>query len=162
MATKTKTETTNDPEHLIGTGAIKYDADKPCAFRGLVDYFPRALEAVAEVSTFGARKYAWKGWENVDDGINRYSDAMMRHFLRESRGETVDPDSSLLHAAHTAWGALARLELILRDAESLEDWLTSPDVKEMVDYINTSVYLTPQEQSNVCLSYMYVNPEELQ
>jgi hypothetical protein len=29
----------------------------------------------------------------------------------------VDPDSGLLHAAHTAWGALARLELILREKE---------------------------------------------
>jgi hypothetical protein len=30
----------------------------------------------------------------------------------------LDPDSSLPHAAHTAWGALARLELILREYEA--------------------------------------------
>jgi hypothetical protein len=106
--------TTDDPS-LIGTGAIKYDGGKPCSFRGAIEYFPRAITAVAEISTFGAQKYAWKGWEGVDDGINRYSDAMVRHMLKEAMGEEVDPDSGLLHAAHLAWGALARLELILRE-----------------------------------------------
>jgi hypothetical protein len=111
---ETKEFTTDDPS-LIGTGAIKYDGGKPCSFRGAVQYFPRAITAVAEISTFGAKKYAWNGWEAVDDGINRYSDAMVRHMLSEAMGEDLDPDSGLLHAAHLAWGALARLELILRE-----------------------------------------------
>jgi hypothetical protein len=111
------TEFTTDDPSKIGTGAIKYDGGKPCSFRGAIEYFPRAITAVAEISTFGAKKYAWKGWEQVDDGIARYSDAMVRHLLKEGTGETVDPDSGLLHAAHCAWGALARLELILRDIE---------------------------------------------
>lgn len=93
----------------------KLDSGKPCVFRGLIEYFPRASMAVAEVSTFGAQKYVWKGWETVPDGLNRYSDAMMRHILKEGMGEVNDPDSKLLHAAHTAWGALARLELMLRN-----------------------------------------------
>lgn len=106
----------DNPENVY-TGAVKYDGGKPCAFRGLVQYFPRAATAVAEISTFGASKYAWAGWEAVPDGINRYSDAMVRHLLKEGAGEDVDPDSGLLHAAHTAWGALARLELMLREKE---------------------------------------------
>lgn len=107
-------DTTDDPTK-IGTGAIKYDKGKPCTYRGLVGYFPRAATAVAEISTFGANKYAWSGWEQVDDGFNRYSDAMMRHIMAEATGETHDPDSGLLHAAHAAWGAMARLELYLRE-----------------------------------------------
>lgn len=113
-------EFTNDDPSKIGSGAIKYDGGKPCAFRGLVQYFPRACLAVSEISTFGAQKYAWSGWEGVEDGINRYSDALVRHLLKEGSGEVVDPDSGLLHAAHTAWGALARLELILREKEQNE------------------------------------------
>lgn len=113
------TEYTEDPTDKIGTGAIKYDGGKPCAFRGLVQYFPRASLAVATVSTFGAEKYAWRGWENVEDGFNRYSDAMVRHLMKEGAGEHIDPDSGLLHAAHTAWGALARLELLMREKEAL-------------------------------------------
>lgn len=116
--TETNKETTTDSEENIARGAIKYDAGKPAVFRGLIDYFPRAVEQVASVSTFGASKYAWKGWEGVDDGINRYSDAMARHLLEEAKGKPFDSDSGLLHAAHVAWGALARLELMLRERDA--------------------------------------------
>lgn len=108
--------TTDDPSK-IGTGAIKYDGGKPALWRGVFEYFPRAISAVGDISTFGARKYAWAGWEGVEDGIARYSDAMVRHLAKEGAGEVLDPDSGLLHAAHTAWGSLARLELILREQE---------------------------------------------
>lgn len=95
----------------------KLDAGKTCVFRGAIGYFPRAINAVAEVSTFGASKYTWRGWESVPDGIARYSDALGRHLLREGAGEQSDPDSRLLHAAHSAWNALARLELMLKEKE---------------------------------------------
>jgi len=96
----------------------KLDSGKVCAFRGAIDYFPRAIESVAAVSTFGASKYAWKGWETVPEGFERYSDAMVRHLISAGKGEAADPDSGLLHDAHTAWNALARLELKLRALES--------------------------------------------
>lgn len=110
-------EKTPDSVDKIAKGAIKYDGGKPCIFQGAIDYFPRAIEAVAEISTFGATKYAWKGWESVDNGINRYSDAMVRHLIAEGKGEVLDRDSGLRHAAHMAWGALARLELMIRESE---------------------------------------------
>lgn len=101
--------------HELGA---KLDAGKPCLFRGAIDYFPRAIEQVAAISTFGASKYAWKGWITVPDGITRYSDAMVRHLIAEGKGELLDRDSGLRHAAHAAWGALARLELMLRNDEN--------------------------------------------
>jgi len=96
----------------------KLDAGKAAVWQGLLAYFPRACEQVAAVSTFGASKYAWKGWESVPRGIERYSDAMARHLIKEGSGELTDPDSKFLHAAHTAWNALARLELMLREKEN--------------------------------------------
>jgi hypothetical protein len=93
----------------------KLDAGKTSIWRGGIDYFPRAIEAVAAISTFGARKYAWKGWESVPEGVERYSDALVRHLIAESKGEVLDADSGLLHAAHAAWNALAVLELKLRE-----------------------------------------------
>lgn len=114
-------EVSYDAEDKKAAGAIKYDGGKPCAYRGAISYFPRAIETVAAVSTFGANKYAWKGWERVDDGFNRYSDAMVRHQLGEGKGEVLDPDSGLLHAGHIAWNALARLELLLREREQKDD-----------------------------------------
>jgi len=110
-------EYTNDSAEDISKGAIKYDGGKSPVFRGALAYFPRAISAVAAVSAFGASKYAWKGWEGVPDGFNRYSDAMVRHLAYEGQGEILDPDSGLLHAAHAAWNSLARLELLLKERE---------------------------------------------
>ena len=115
----TKEFTTDDPSK-IGTGAIKYDGGKPSLWRGVFEYFPRAVEAVGQISTFGASKYAWKGWESVPDGYNRYSDALGRHLLREGIDGPYDvTDSNLLHAAQVAWNALARLELELKKGTAL-------------------------------------------
>ena len=75
------------------------------------------MESVAALSTFGASKYAWKGWESVPDGYNRYSDALVRHLIKEGKGEVLDDDSGLSHATAVAWNALARLELMLRETE---------------------------------------------
>lgn len=79
--------------------------------------FSRALSAVGEVGTYGARKYSDDGWTAVPDGERRYTDALLRHLLAEARGEAFDSESELLHAAHTAWNALARLDLMLRAGE---------------------------------------------
>jgi hypothetical protein len=110
-------EVTNDTAENIAKGAIKYDANKPAIFRGVIDYFPRAVESIGKVSTRGAAKYAWKGWESVPDGFNRYSDALMRHLVAEGKGEEVDEDTQLYHAEQVAWNAMARLELFLRYAD---------------------------------------------
>ena len=92
----------------------KMDAGKVPVFQGVLDYFPRALVAIAEVSGFGASKYAWKGWESVEDGENRYKNASARHQMYRAMGEEVDPDSGLLHECHEVWNHLAALELRLR------------------------------------------------
>lgn len=115
-------EFTEDDPSKIGTGAVKYDGGKPCVWRGVINYFPRALWGVAEISTFGAQKYAWSGWEDVKDGYERYRDAQFRHALKDAMGEGVDPDSKLLHLKHEAWGALAALELALREQEPEPEW----------------------------------------
>ncbi|QDP50620.1 MAG: hypothetical protein Tp1125DCM00d2C21254131_61 [Prokaryotic dsDNA virus sp.] len=118
MSTTVAKEFTNDKAEDVAKGAIKYDGGKSPVFRGAVSYFPRAISAVAEVSAFGASKYEWNGWRGVDDGYNRYSDAMVRHLGYEGSGEVLDPDSGLLHAAHAAWNALARLELLIKEQQN--------------------------------------------
>lgn len=94
----------------------KLDAGKIRAGLVLGD-FSRALRAVSEIGTFGANKYTEHGWLSVPNGFERYSDAMLRHWLDECSGEAYAADSGLLHAAHLAWNALARLELLLRTKE---------------------------------------------
>lgn len=96
----------SEPGAKLDAGKIRADL--------LLD-FSRALNAVAEVSDFGARKYSPGGWQYVPDGINRYRAAQLRHML--AGREVHDKDSGLLHLAHEAWNALAVLELTIRKNE---------------------------------------------
>lgn len=72
--------------------------------------FGNALDAVAEVTTFGASKYSPGGWRQVDDGANRYMEAFGRHMIKLASGETID-ESGCLHKAQMIWNLLASLEL---------------------------------------------------
>ena len=105
----------HDPNGIpAGAPGSKLDAGKNRL--GLVlGSFSNALWAVGEVGTYGATKYCDHGWEQVPDGVSRYTDALMRHMLKELGGEMSDADTDMLHAAHSAWNALARLELIVRE-----------------------------------------------
>ena len=107
-------EAKKDPNGLDAHDpGAKLDAEK--VRLGLVLHgFSRALLAVGKVGTYGAAKYSDNGWMQVDDGQRRYTDAMYRHLMSEASGEDCDYESNLLHAAHTAWNALARLELMLK------------------------------------------------
>lgn len=77
----------------------------------------RAITEVAKVGTFGAAKYTDGGWVDVPDGFRRYEDAQQRHAADRHRGEMLDKESQLLHLAHEAWNALAKLDLHLRENE---------------------------------------------
>lgn len=98
------------------TPGAKLDAGKHRPALVLGD-FARALTEVSKVGTYGATKYTEHGWVDVPNGIARYEEAAMRHWLSEKAGQEFDLDTGLLHAAHNAWNALARLDLILRKKE---------------------------------------------
>ena len=108
-------ETERDPNGIDNHApGAKLDEGKLLA--GLLLQFPRALTAVLEVGTFGTKKYSRGGWQHVENGVERYTDAMIRHLLKEPV-ESEDPDSGFPHEWHLAWNALSRLELMLREAE---------------------------------------------
>lgn len=90
----------------------KHDKGKPRP-QLVLGTMAQAVQAVIEVAEHGARKYSPDNWLKVPNALDRYTDAMLRHLLADLEGEERDKDSGLLHAAHAAWGALARLELML-------------------------------------------------
>jgi hypothetical protein len=94
----------------------KFDSGKPPVYQGFRQYFPRAIEAVANVSAFGATKYSVpyedQNWARVPAA--KFEDSIDRHATAMGRGETYAEDSKLLHLAHRAWNAMATLELALR------------------------------------------------
>lgn len=100
---------------------LKHDAVKPRPLL-ILRSMARALQAVIEVGEHGARTYSEDNWLQVPGGIERYTNAMLRHQLKELAGDNVDdPDSGLTHAAHIAWNSLARLELMIRANEHEKD-----------------------------------------
>lgn len=104
----------------LNTPGAKGDAGKTKAHLVLGD-FARALNEVVKIGDFGSRKYTASGWVTVPDGINRYNDARMRHWLYRMSGEELDPESGFLHEAHEIWNALAALDLKLRAKEDTND-----------------------------------------
>jgi Domain of unknown function (DUF5664) len=107
-----------DPNGLAAnTPGAKLDAGK--VRPGLVlGGFARALLAVSRIGTYGAVKYTDNGWMEVPNGVERYDDAKLRHWLFEKSGIECDPDTAELHAAHEAWNSLARLDLLIRQRET--------------------------------------------
>ncbi len=101
-----------DPSGLDAheTGA-KLDDGK--VLGGLVGDFGLALTEVAKVGTYGANKYTRGGWQHVENGVERYGDAMWRHMLLQ-KTEGIDPESGIEHEIHAVWNAIAKLELRLR------------------------------------------------
>jgi hypothetical protein len=60
----------------------------------------RATQGMAEVLTFGAKKYAPNSWQTVPNGKARYLDALIRHLEAYRAGEVYDKESGIMHLAH--------------------------------------------------------------
>lgn len=114
--------------------AKKYDSGKSPVFQGFIQYFSKAMKAVAFVSFYGKEKYEVPFEEKNFLGlpVARLTDADARHLLDEVDG-LYDSETSLLHAAHHAWEAMARLEVMLRAGTPLRD----PSVTESLSDLAT-------------------------
>lgn len=94
----------------VGT---KYDDGKPRLAEMVID-FKKPLLELCKVWEFGANKYSKSNWKLVDNGKDRYTNAMLRHLLQED-DNPIDDESGLPHASHIAFNALARLYFILQE-----------------------------------------------
>ena len=94
---------------------IKYDTDKPRLGEMFLD-FSTAMEALSKVWEFGVKKYGKGNWKYVVNARNRYTNALLRHLAAEAENEW-DDETHLLHAAHVAWNALARLFFIINSVD---------------------------------------------
>jgi hypothetical protein len=128
-------------EALIDVFDTFFDVDLPIAQRVedaavmLSEALPPQLylRGAIEVGSYGARKYERDNWLHVDDGINRYYEAVGRHVEDLICGHWYDDDkegpdgetvegSHLPNLSHIFWGILAAGELLSRkrDAETFE------------------------------------------
>lgn len=88
-----------------GAGGLKFDSGK-LLFSTLTRGLALPLRAVAEVLTYGAKKYARNSWQTVPNAKVRYEDALDRHLNEWRSGKSHDEESGLHHLAHAACNVL--------------------------------------------------------
>ena len=96
---------------------IKLNNGKLHLGKVILKQFPNAIKAIAKCSEYGHLKYKdtdqdWLNFKRIENPYDAYTDAMIRHFLEE---DDVDKESDLPHIYHTAWNAMARLEVYLNN-----------------------------------------------
>ncbi|MHC4648173.1 MAG: dATP/dGTP diphosphohydrolase domain-containing protein [Planctomycetota bacterium] len=59
-----------------------------------------AIEKIVEIITHGQEKYGENNWKELENPMDRYFAALMRHLVAWKKGERIDKDSGLSHLAH--------------------------------------------------------------
>lgn len=95
---------------------LKFDSGKP-RWSLLTHGLAKSLAGIVAVLTFGAKKYAAHSWRNVQNGQERYKDALYRHLHAIESGELTDPESGCSHWSHVATNALFLHELEIQNAK---------------------------------------------
>ena len=88
----------------------KHDNGKPRIADMIIDYKTQLLE-LCKVFEHGTDTYGLGNWKQVENGEERFTNAMIRHLLKED--EVYDEETGLLHAAQVFFNAGARLYFIL-------------------------------------------------
>lgn len=111
-------------DELMKKEGIKKDDGKPRY--DLID--SEALDEMAKVLTFGAKKYEANNWRK---GISysRIAAAILRHTFALLRGQILDPESGLYHSAHVQCNAMFLTWMIIHRKDM--DDLYSVDRTEM-------------------------------
>lgn len=101
VGTPIKNYTETDPKINAKSAEIgaKFDDDKT-RMDLLMCGCAKALEQVAKVLTFGAKKYADDNWRLVANAKKRYTAALHRHLSAHYQGQQKDNESNLDHLAH--------------------------------------------------------------
>lgn len=95
-----------DLEYEVMGDFLKFDSTKP-----RMALVPASLGyKVAEVVTYGAKKYKADNWRKVKSR-EPYINALERHLAAYKNGEMIDPESGLTHMAHIACNAAFLIEL---------------------------------------------------
>lgn len=105
------------PERMASFQGVKHSSNKLPLGILIQSQFPNALQALSKVTKYGHEKYLehdkdWLNFKRVENAFENYTNAMQRHFIQEEI-EKTDTESEFEHIYHTAWNAMARLEIYL-------------------------------------------------
>lgn len=106
---------------------IKFDKDKPRY--DLIDAY--ATDQLAQVLTFGAKKYAPHNWRKGLK-LSQLVAAAQRHLFAIANGEETDPETGLPHAAHLQCCSMF-ITWTQKNMPEMDD-LWRPDKKYLAEY----------------------------
>lgn len=112
---------------------IKHDNEKPM----MELLSPFALEQIAAVMTFGAKKYSANNWRNGFK-YSRIISAVLRHIMAYMRGETKDPETGISHLAHASCGLMMLLEFEVTGAGENDLYWQNINKPEQANKIESS------------------------
>jgi hypothetical protein len=116
-----KPEKREENENMTDSQGKKDDDGKP-----RMDLIPsEALFGLAQVLTFGAKKYAPRNWEK-GLAFSRVFAAAQRHLWAWQRGEDLDPETGLSHLHHAACCIAFLQTYTARGQNHLDDRPNSP------------------------------------
>lgn len=93
----------------------KYDGGKSMVGTAF-QIFANSLLGIGMCIEFGTHKYPKSdNWKLVEDGINRYTNSLMRHLAKHFSGQERDPETGLPHLFHAGWNMLAIIEFYLME-----------------------------------------------
>ncbi len=90
------------------SSGIKHDNGKP----SLALLPTEALEEIAKVMDFGAKKYDADNWRGGFT-YRRVASSLLRHIFAWLKGEDLDPESGLSHLAHAGCNVLFLLTFVI-------------------------------------------------
>jgi hypothetical protein len=73
------------------------------------------VEDAVRIMTFGAAKYSANNWQNLENGIDRYYAALLRHLVAYRKGEELDSESGETHLSHAITNLIFLMWLEKRD-----------------------------------------------
>jgi len=101
---------------------LKHDKDK--LRYSLVP--PEAIKALAEVLTYGAKKYEANNWQKIENAEERYIDALYRHLEAYRAGYAIDEESHLHHLDH----AITNLAFLIWFREQQRSLIIDSDITD--------------------------------
>ncbi len=108
-----------------------------------------ALEEIAKVLTFGAKKYAPNSWQEIEDLEDRYTAAAFRHLQAWRMGEKVDSESGVHPLSHAITDLIFLLcndlkekkitvRDILQNTMNVYEEVSAPGWEEVIAFIGES------------------------
>jgi len=107
------------------------------------------LEAVIRVLMYGANKYGDDNWQQVDNPLVRYRDALDRHLADIDKGVIVDPDTGENNYAHVATNALFLLWFYLAADKPIGDQERRPEPQLGPDALRAVQEIVKQDSARL-------------